>query len=158
MVSLLDLMATFGDVAGSYFTTEDSVNLIPYLSGRLPDTPHEYLYWRSGPTRVIRDDRWKLISYAKSEYSRADLDAAFRIPPPEGGWPRVAQHGRVTLLFDLESDPGETIDLSGSQPETLSRLQSAYDKWNSTLPTDSILPAIRSTIAEMYGENLQLIF
>lgn len=159
MVSLLDLMATFGDVAGSKFTTEDSVNLIPYLSGkRQSETPHKYLYWRSGPTQVIRDERWKLISYAKSEYSRDDLDSALRIPPPEGGWPRVAQHGRVTLLFDLETDPGETIDLSGSLPETLSRLQSAYDEWNSTLPSDSILPAIRSTIAEMYGENLQLIF
>ena len=31
MVSLLDLMATFGGLAGSTYTTEDSVDLMPYL-------------------------------------------------------------------------------------------------------------------------------
>ena len=64
----------------------------------------------------------------------------------------------MTLLFDLDADPGETKNLSTSHPQIVKALETEYEAWNETLPKDSILPAQRSTVAEMYGENLQLIF
>ena len=157
MVSLLDLMATFGGLAKSAYQTEDSVDLMPYLSSNTGQ-PHEYLYWRSSPTRAIRDQRWKLLQYAKSPYAVTELDSARRISPPKAGWPRQAQKGYLTMLYDLENDPGERDNLAASHPAIVSRLQSAFDKWNRELPQHSILPAQRSTVVEMHGETVQLIF
>ena len=157
MVSLLDLMATFAEVAGSKHSTEDSVDLIRFLKN--PDgNPHKYLYWRSSPTRAIRDDRWKLLEYAKSSLSIEQLDAARRVIPPKDGWPRQATEGYLTLLYDLENDPGETKNLAKKYPGIVSRLQEAYDKWNKELPEESILPAMRSTLFKIDGQTVQLIF
>jgi arylsulfatase A-like enzyme len=157
MVSLLDLMATFAGLAGSSHVTEDSVDLMPYLAGKAGQA-HDYLYWRSSPTRAIRDQRWKLLEYAKTQYSTADLDAARRIPPPPGGWPKSAPDGYLTLLYDLQSDPGETTNIAQEHPEIVARLRSAYADWNSTLSTESILPGTRSTLIDVHGETVQLIF
>ena len=99
MVSLLDLMATFAEVAGSDRRTEDSVNLIRFLKNPDGDPP-KYLYWRSSPTRAIRDDRWKLLEYAKTSLSIEQLDAARRVIPPKDVWPRQATEGYLTLLYD----------------------------------------------------------
>lgn len=38
-------------------STEDSVNLMPVLTGERQDTPHDYMYRRAGPTIAIRDAR-----------------------------------------------------------------------------------------------------
>ena len=62
------------------------------------------------------------------------------------------------MLYDLQNDPGERDNLAATHPATVSRLQSAFDKWNRELPQHSILPAQRSTVVEMHGETVQLIF
>ncbi len=157
MVSLLDLMATFGGLAESTHTTEDSVDLLPFLAGK-EGQPHDYLYWRSSPTRAIRDHRWKLLEYAKSQYSMADLDAARRVSPPAEGWPRSAPNGYLTMLYDLQNDPSESTNLATAHPEIIARLRTAYEDWNSGLLAEPILPATRSTLSEMHGETVQLIF
>ena len=157
MVSLIDLMATFARVAGSDYRTQDSVDLLPFLKDR-KEPPHDYLYWRSSPTRAIRNERWKLLEYAKSSYSVDDLDIARRVTPPKGGWPKNAPNGYLTMLYDLTLDPGETTNLAAQRPEIVEQLRTAYEQWNRTLPTESILPGTRSTLSEMHGETVQLIF
>ena len=157
MVSLIDLMATFAGAAGSDYLTQDSVDLLPFLKDPR-EPPHEYLYWRSSPTRAVRDERWKLLEYAKSSYSIDELDAARRVPPPKGGWPKTAPLGYLTMLYDLRLDPGETTNLAAQHPQIVEQLRAAYEQWNSSLPNESILPGTRSTLSEMHGETVQLIF
>lgn len=157
MVSLVDLMATFASAAGSDYRTLDSVDLLPFLQNR-KEPPHDYLYWRSSPTRAIRSERWKLLEYAKSSYSINELDTSRRLPPPKEGWPRDAPNGYLTMLYDLKLDPGETINLAAKHPEIVEQLRTAFEQWNSTLPAESILPGARSTLTEMHGETVQLIF
>jgi arylsulfatase A-like enzyme len=154
----LDLLATFTGAAGDAQTTEDSVNLLPYVTGKQSGAPHEYLYWRAGPTKAIRDDRWKLIQYKRSPLTRADLRADGRLEPPSDGWPKDAPDGYVTLLYDLSADPGETANLAGSKPEIVNRLAEEHARWDAGLTDEQILPAVRSTLAEMDGETVQLIF
>ena len=154
----LDLMATFTAVAGRVRTTEDSVNLVPYLTGETGGSPHEYLYWRSGPTRAVRDDRWKLIQYARTSLTTHDLRSDGRLQPPDAGWPAEASEGYLTLLYDLENDPGESRNVVEQHPEIAQRLRAAHEAWNSELKTEQILPAQRSTLADMHGETVQLIF
>ena len=130
---------------------------MPYLNDQ-KQQPHRYLYWRSSPTRAIRDQRWKLLEYAKSPYPISELDAARRIKPPAEGWPRQAPKGHLTMLYDLQNDPGERTNLATTHPAIVKRLRSAFDKWNREIPEQSILPAQRSTVVEMHGETVQLIF
>jgi arylsulfatase A-like enzyme len=156
-VSLLDLMATFASVSGSAHKTEDSVDLLPYLKGAA-GRPHDYLYWRSGPTLAIRDDRWKLIVYNRSPLNLGDLREDGRLKPPEQGWPRTSPHGQLQLLYDLVHDPGETRNLADRHPDIVRRLREQHAAWNQGLPQQALSPAIRSTLADMHGKTVQLIF
>jgi arylsulfatase A-like enzyme len=157
-VITLDLLATFSAAGGGSITTEDSVNLLPYLTGEATGAPHEYLYWRSGPTQAIRDDRWKLIRYNRSPLSQEDLREDGRLEPPAEGWPTDSPHGRLTLLYDLNADPGEKKNLAQAHPEIVERLQAAFAAWNAELAETPILPGVRSTLTEIHGETVQLIF
>ncbi len=156
-VSSLDLMATFTAAAGKTRTTGDSVNLLPFVTGDVSGAPHEYLYWRSGPTIAIRDARWKLIRYNRTEFRRSESNATGRLDPPEGGWPMGSPLGQITLLYDLSRDPGETINLAHERPEVVQRLVDEHARWAEQL-RQPILPAIRSTLATMHGEQVRLIF
>ena len=154
----LDLLATFTAAAGHTKTTEDSVNLLPFLTGRRDDAPHDYLYWRSGPTIAIRDHRWKLIRYNRTNFKRSDLNRTGRLSPPPAGWPMDSPHGQVTLLYDLKNDPGETTNLAHQHPVVVKRLETEHAAWAKQLKQDPLLPAFRSTLAEFHGARVQLIF
>ncbi len=162
-VSLLDLWATFAAAAKSTSRTPDSVNLLPYLHQEAQQetqssaVPHDYLYWRSGPTIAIRDARWKLIRYNRWPQELADNDSAGRLLPPEGGWPSGSPHGQLTLLYDLQQDPGETRNLANQHPAVVQRLLQRHLQWSTSL-TSPLLPAIRSSRASMHGETVQLLF
>ncbi len=155
----LDLMATFTAAAGDSAITEDSVNLLPYLTGE-EDTPHDYLYWRSGPTIAIRDKRWKLIKFKQSNFTDDAVDSTGRLIPPIDGWSTDAPLGFLTVLYDLEADPGETTNLANEYPDIVEQLESAHANWNEKLPpaSEAILPGLRSIQTEIDGKNVQLIF
>ena len=134
-VITLDLMATFTAAAGSPAKTEDSVNLLPFLTGEKTGEPHDYLYWRSGPTLAIRDSRWKLIHYKRTDLRQDDVisEADDRIQAPPGGWPMDAPLGLVTLLYDLANDPGETTNVAAAHPDVVARLDARLDAWRKDL-------------------------
>ena len=158
-VTALDFLATFTGAAGTELATEDSVNLLPYFLGERPGRPHDHLYWRSGPTIAIRDERHKLIRYARTGFTQEDLNDTGRLTPPEGGWPTDAPLGHVTLLYDLQDDPSETVNLAATHPDIVERLAERHAQWAARLPSGPpILPAWRSTLAEADGETVQLIF
>ena len=157
-VIALDLLATLGAVSGTPAVTEDSVNLLPFLAAEPSGAPHEYLYWRAGPTKAIRDARWKLISYNRSPFTSADLRPDGRLEPPVDGWPTDSPLGQVTLLYDLLDDPGETENLAVEHPDIVAHLRAAHADWVAQLVEPPILPGVRSTIADMHGETVQLVF
>ena len=157
-VSSLDLWATFASVAGSDASTVDSVDLIPFLAGEIEAAPHEYLYWRAGANMAIRDERWKLIRYNRSPLTADDLRADGRLAPPAGGWPATSPHGQLTMLYDLDADPGETTNLAGQHPDIVARLIEAYATWHAQMAKEPTLTALRSTLAEVHGETVQLVF
>jgi arylsulfatase A-like enzyme len=154
----LDLLATFEAAAGDTQTRQDSVNLLPFLKREQAESPHEYLYWRSGPTVAIRDARWKLIKYNKTDFRPSEMQrGSRRLPPPNEGWSMDSPHGQITLLYDLDTDPGEARNLAADQPDQVERLQAEFDRWSKGL-VEPIIPAMRSTLIQIEGENIQLIF
>ncbi|HUB85761.1 MAG TPA: sulfatase-like hydrolase/transferase [Rhizomicrobium sp.] len=112
ITSSLDIYATAVAAAGAKSDPKqppDGVNLLPYLEGKAQGNPHDRLYWRSLPSYAIRDGNWKLLG--------------------NGG-----ENGdEVTMLFDLQADPGEVHDVSAEHPDVVSRLNAEWKAWSATL-------------------------
>ena len=101
----LDIFATVVSAAKAekHIKNEiDGVNLIPYLSGNKPGSPHEYLYWKN-PDKdidVIRDDRYKYLRIKNDEY-----------------------------IFDLKNDISEESNIIDLSKPIYDRLKSQFKLW-----------------------------
>ena len=98
-VSHFDIFSTASDVAGATPPTDrpiDGIDLMPFVQGAKTGSPHNTLFWRSGPYRVVRDGDWKL--------QQLDL-------------PRTA------LLYDMKADPTERRNVAALHPDVVARLQ-----------------------------------
>jgi arylsulfatase A-like enzyme len=80
----------------------DGVNLLPYLTGKNDQAPHELLFWRFGAQWAVRKGDWKLTN----------------IP------------GQDLHLADLAADIGQSRDLAAQKPEVVKALEAAYRQWN----------------------------
>ncbi len=83
----------------------DGVNLIPFLTGKDKNIPHNKLYWRRAEAAAIRDGNWKLI----------------RLPD------------RPPLLYNLGHDLSEQHDLAYDYPETVRHLMKELFEWETQL-------------------------
>lgn len=88
----------------------DGVDLLPYLTGAKPGSPHDKLYWRFGEQMAMRHGDWKLVRYD------ATADGQSGVTQPR--------------LYNLAADIGETRDLASSEPARLDELQAIWDRWN----------------------------
>lgn len=108
-VSCLDIFATAVAAAGVALPQGahlDGVDLLPHLSGKRSDPPHEVLYWRVGGGKgyAVRAGGYKLLR-------------------PAGA--------KAAMIFDVQSDPGEAAELFDDQ--RLKALHAVYEEWASHL-------------------------
>ncbi|MCA9034789.1 MAG: sulfatase-like hydrolase/transferase [Planctomycetaceae bacterium] len=93
-----DLMPTFADLARTSPPADtDGVSIVPTLFGEQSDKAqkqHEYLYWEMGNAAAIRQGDW-----------------------------RAVRSGKQWELFDLSSDPSESINQAESNPKVLEKLK-----------------------------------
>ncbi|MGD8829244.1 MAG: sulfatase-like hydrolase/transferase [Pseudomonadales bacterium] len=105
-----DMYATAAAAAGADLPTDrimDGVDLVPFVTGaEVTESPHEYLFFRSGAAQAVRDERWKLM-----------------VSAPQG-------LPRKEWLFDLTAD-GEWTDLLAEHPEVADRLRGVLEAHNS---------------------------
>jgi uncharacterized sulfatase len=109
---MIDWLPTLAGLAGATLPEEvaiDGKDISPLLQGRGPrdEDAFRYLYYRQDNSSLggYREGPWKLklaVQGGESVYSRFD-------------------HG--DLLFDLDADPGETMDLAASRPEKVAELK-----------------------------------
>ncbi|MFZ4637458.1 MAG: sulfatase-like hydrolase/transferase, partial [Pirellulales bacterium] len=92
----------------------DGVNLLPALEGKVSTPPHDHLFWRFGPQTAIRAGSWKLVRATGVE---------------------------APILVNLQSDPGETTDVSAEQPAKRRELEAAWNEWNAQLVEPKWQPA-----------------
>jgi arylsulfatase A-like enzyme len=93
----------------------DGVDLLPFLTGKNNDDPHEVMYWRRKSDYAVRRRDWKLA------------------------WNDSRNDGRPTgeervELYNLTEDKEEKFDLSAQYPDLVKELQDIFDAWDSKLP------------------------
>ncbi|MCI0455798.1 MAG: sulfatase [Gemmataceae bacterium] len=122
----LDILPTALAAAGARARPEwklDGVDLLPHLTGKNQDRPHETLFWRFHfPPRqepvfkwAVRQGDWKLVKEAERH--------------PERGFT-----GKTWLrLYNLATDPGEMNDLSAKEPARVKRLEALWQRWNAEM-------------------------
>lgn len=152
----LDLFATFAAAAGSDETADDSVNLLPYLTGEDPGAPHEFLFWRAQPNGAVRWGDWKLWKVNKSDLTYADFTLGGR-RLPQVDYPGDSPLGQVTVLYNLSADVGEEQNLAEERPEIVRRLEAELEAWSAGL-AEPMWPSNRSTLYQLHGQMVQLFF
>jgi arylsulfatase A-like enzyme len=103
----LDVLPTCLAAAGSPVDVSaglDGVDLVPFLTGRTPVSPHETMYWRFGEQWAIRHGDWKLV-----------------VSKGGSGKPE---------LYNLAKDMSESSDLAIGDPKRVAELQKLYDAWS----------------------------
>lgn len=93
-----DFYPTFAEMAGVEVEGTDGISMLPVLTGKGNQKPHQYLYWetnmKQGPIQAVRYGKWKAVRF---------LDKPLE-------------------LYDLSSDPAEKTDVSESYPEVVSEI------------------------------------
>jgi arylsulfatase A-like enzyme len=99
LASGLDLLPSLATIAGAKFDPGqiDGLDLSPLFLGKM-EAPlrNEFYYYDAGRLAAVRDTRWKLHLRGPDEEPRK--------------------------LYDLESDPGETKDVTSLHPDVVARL------------------------------------
>ncbi len=125
IVQLIDLTATFIDYGGAAALPDaDGKSLRPLLDGtaeRLHDQVFAGLTNRTEPPEDVGDG--SLTKYMMSASRAFDWDAVL-----DGRHKLVRSREDGTLLFDLDEDPLETVNLTKSHPEIVARLGALLDR------------------------------
>jgi arylsulfatase A-like enzyme len=119
MAMTIDLLPTAARLAGATLPGHpiDGRDVWPLLAGMPGATsPHEALYFYWGQElHAVRSGRWKL--HVAHPYQ--SLESGGRDGTPG----KYARKDQPQSLYDLEADPGESIDVAARHPDVLSRLQ-----------------------------------
>ena len=125
----IDLVPTVREAIGAA-TDEppvDGRSVLAALEGKAPLETRPIFHWYDGPggtpqLQTVREGRWKL-------HRPHGYRTMHGRDPGRGGTPGTYDYG-VTIgrsLFDLERDPGETVDVSAEHPEIVARLERLAD-------------------------------
>jgi arylsulfatase A-like enzyme len=123
-ISAVDLAVSLGSFSGSASLGEvpvDGENLLAALLGISEAKRSRPLFWRRPPDRLgtpesplpdlaVRDGEWKLL---------------FRLDEKD------------PMLFNIKSDPGETVDLALARVPLTKRLTESVLQWNKGLPENA---------------------
>jgi arylsulfatase A-like enzyme len=114
---LIDIMATAVDLAGASYPSDktplEGKSLAPLFAGG--SVVREALYWEHEGNKAVREGDWKL----------------------------VAVHGEPWELYDLSRDRSEQKDLSGAEPDRVTRMAAMWDAYaarTNVEPWDKVFP------------------
>jgi arylsulfatase A-like enzyme len=83
----------------------DGVDLMPYLTGKKSERPHETMFWRFGDQWAVRHGDWKLVGANEGDKAKGEL-------------------------YNLADDKSESKNLAADHPDKVSELKTVWDNWN----------------------------
>jgi arylsulfatase A-like enzyme len=122
----MDLLPTFARLAGATLPTErilDGHDIWPLLSGEgeVSSLHERFFYYRSGELQAVRSGKWKLhVPHRYPSVVAAEVGA-------DGMPGRYAQGEIGVALYDLETDPGERLDVAAEHPDVVARLRALVE-------------------------------
>jgi arylsulfatase A-like enzyme len=130
----LDLAPTFIELAGGKISEDDKldgVNLIPFITGKTKERPHELFNWRFTISAVVREGDWKLV----------------RLPD------------RLPMLFNLAEDISEQNDVALQNPERTKTMLKQLGLWDVSLPHPVFLEGAvwKKQQLDLYDKKYKLV-
>lgn len=124
-VSALDVAATAVEVASiGDQSSLDGTNLIPYLTGRKNEPPHEFLAWRWIAQSAIREGDWKLLRGGDREY-----------------------------LYNLAEDMEEKHNLASQETGIAARLREKLTVWSAKLAPSGLANGVMASTWNEYFDH-----
>jgi arylsulfatase A-like enzyme len=135
MAASMDLLPTLVTICKAQMPVQkiDGVNILPLLKQEENANPRDEMvyYYDRNNLKCIRKGQWKLIFPCVSQtYKKAPAIGY-------GGWPGKYASDSVKLaLYDLRTDPGETLDVKEYHPEIVQQLMAIADEYRKELGDD----------------------
>ena len=118
IVSTIDILPTICSLTETP-TPEglDGLDIFPLLTGSRQSPGSRSLFWDTKAERSVRKGKWKLLITERTPNPRLQI-----VNTPKG-----------MFLYDLERDPGETVDRLSEQPEIAEDLGLALKNWQTSV-------------------------
>jgi arylsulfatase A-like enzyme len=120
LAATIDLMPTLAGLAGTAAPADrviDGVNISALMLGQTDALDRTFFYYQHDCLRAVRTGKWKLmIPYTEPVQGSIATQWKKHVAPAD------AIRIDKALLFDLESDLGETTDVAAQHPETVTEL------------------------------------
>jgi arylsulfatase len=135
MAANMDLLPTLVSICKAKMPVKkiDGVNILPLLKQEKNANPRDefvYYYDRNN-LKCIRKGQWKLTFPCVSQTYKKATAIGY------GGWPGKYASDSVRLaLYDLRTDPGETLDVKEYHPEIVQQLMIIADGYRKELGDD----------------------
>ena len=125
LASTIDVLPTVAAIAGAILPGHpiDGVNILPLLAGEEGAEPRtDFLYFYTGELRAVREGRWKRVFEHRTR-SYVGVEPGMDGHPGPYAFPTVG-----AALYDLETDIGESVDVSGDHPDVVARLDALGER------------------------------
>lgn len=117
LVCAVDIWPTVAEIIGAAPPAGhkiDGISLIPLL--RDAEAPgHDALFWKHGGQEAVRQGDWKLVLNGLQTF--------------EGGKNETLKGEDAVFLANLQTDPGESRNLSHEQPDHVRQLRRLHEAW-----------------------------
>jgi len=135
LVASMDLLPTIVNICGAKQPVKkidgvDVISLLKQQSGANPRDEFVYYYDRCS-LKGIRKGQWKLVFPNISQTYKRTSAIGY------DGWPGKYASDSVKLaLYDLRSDPGETLDVKEKFPDIVQQLTAIADRYRNEIGDD----------------------
>ena len=127
LVSAMDIYPTIAKAIGSVAPKNvNGIELNDLLTGKDESVEHQALVWDTKLEQAVRSGKWK--------YKAANTDEHGKF---EGVEVEVGE-----FLYDMEADPGESVNLADKYPEKFNELKQVYKEWRAGLEYPGNLESI----------------
>jgi len=154
-IDILPTVCELADVALPEDRTIDGENILPMLVESKTPSPHDAIFgMQGGFLACVRSGKWKLHVRSPgplrfSNLSRDELEHWVDPRGPDGvillapfEQPKPTQHPGLTtgaepktmMLFDLEVDRGEQVDVAAKHPEVVAKLLASFERTQAQVP------------------------